>query len=323
MTIARSLALATALATLAAHASAQEFHGFMGPQWDLSQSNPATYQWRLDYQQGLGEHYYFEGGWVNDGHMPGHLRDGIAAQIGIRTSLFGPRWSVGIATGVDRFYDTVADSANPGDFADIQGFLWLTSGQISYYAGRWIFSAQVNLEIAPPKSYDGLSALIGVGYQLQKSDSPGPRAWPERQTEFTTHNEFTVSVGQTVPNGGSSDPKGIAGMVEYRHGVWRYMDLTFAWINQGDNAVLSRVGLGVQLWPTRAFGPVTLGIGLGAYFAVDQDDSTSTEKVAGLVSPTFSYRFAKHWDGRFIWNRTVTGNNTNTDFFSLGLGYRW
>ena len=130
-----------------------------------------------------------------------------------------------------------------------------------------------------------------------------------------------------MPNGGSSDPKGVAGMAEFRHGVWRYFDLTFSWINQSDNAVLSRVGLATQLWPTRAFGPVTLGIGLGAYYAVDQVDTTSTgdkaKAVAGLVSPTASYRFGQHWLARFIWNRTVTTNNTNTDFFGLGLGYRW
>jgi len=318
------LRFAAAAATLViVPASAQEFHGFMGPQWDISQSNPATYQWRLDYQQGLGEHYYFETGWVNDGHFPGHLRDGYAVQFGIRTRVFSPRFTLGVATGVDRFYDTVHDSTNPQGFADIQGFLWLTSGQLSYYAGRWIVSAQVNLEVAPPKSYNGMSALIGVGYQLQAPDSAGPRAVPAHQAEFTTHDEIAGFIGQTVPNGGKSDPKGIAGMVEYRHGIMRYLDLTFSFINQGDNAVLSRVGLATQVWPTRAFGNAVLGVGLGALFAVDQADSTSNEKVAGMVSPTFSYRFGKHWLGRFLWNRTVTGNNTNTDFFSLGLGYRW
>jgi hypothetical protein len=318
--------LALALGTL--RAAAQEFHGFLGPQWDLSQSNPVTYAWRLDYQQGLSEHWYFETGWLNDGHIPGHLRDGVVAEIGARTTLLTPRLSVGLAAGVDRFYDTVDDPSNPGGFADVQGFLFLTTAQFSYYAGRWIISAQANLELAPPKSYDGFSALLGLGYQLQANDHPGPRARPVPQTSFTTGNEFTAYIGQTVPNGGSSDPKGIAFDIEYRHGVWKYIDLTFSWINQGDDSVIVRNGLGAQLWPTRKFGPVTLGLGFGAYFAIDQKytpppGTKGKDAVAGLVSPTASYRFGEHWLVRFLWNRTVTTYNTNTDFFSLGLGYRW
>ena len=94
------LVLALALAASPVLAAAQEFTGFIGPQWDLSVSNPATYQWRLDYQQGLSEHWYFETGWVNDGHFPGHLRDGIAVQLGVRTKFLTPRLSVGFAAGV-------------------------------------------------------------------------------------------------------------------------------------------------------------------------------------------------------------------------------
>ena len=321
------LAFALAVGVLSSRAAAQEISGFMGPQWDLSVSNPATYQWRLDYQQGISEHWYFETGWVNDGHFPGHLRDGIAAQIGVRTAFLTPKLSLGFAAGVDRFYDTITDTANAGGFADLQGWMFIGSGQVSYYMGRWILRGQVNVEIAPPKSYDAASVLIGLGYQLQANELPGPRSSPMRQDAFTTQNEVTAFIGQTVPNGGKSDPKGIAGFVEYRHGIWRYFDLTFSWINQSDDAVLSRMGLATQIWPTRSFGPVTLGLGLGAYFAVNgtstDPNGEKTPQLAGMVSPTMSYRFGKHWLTRFIWNRTVTTNNTNTDFFGLGLGWRW
>jgi len=321
------LALALALAALPALAAAQEFGMYAGPQWDLSVSNPATYQWRLDYQQGISEHWYFEVGWVNDGHFPGHLRDGIAAQVGARTTFLTPKLSLGLAAGIDRFYDTIADSTNTGGFADLQGWMFLGTGQVSYYMGRWILRAQVNYELAPPDSYDGLSAIVGLAYQLQKSDAPGPRSSPAHQSAFTTRNEVTVFVGQTVPNGGSNDPKGLAGMAEYRHGIWRYADWTVSWINQGDNAVISRVGVATQIWPTRSFGRVTLGLGLGAYFAISDPltdvNGNTYPSVAGMVSPTASYRFGEHWVTRFIWNRTVTTNNTNTDFFGLGLGWRW
>ena len=318
----------TAALLLSGPALAQEFTAFIGPQSDLSTSEKTTYQWRLDYQQGLGKLWYVEGGWVNDGHIPGHARDGIAAQFGIRTTLGSPRWTLGVATGFDRYYDTV-NSTDSAGFADLQGFLWLTSAQVSYYLHRWIIRAQANLEVAPSSTYDAWSLLLGVGYQLQAPDagSVGARDLPAVQPERTTNSELTLYIGQTVPSGGKEDPKGISGALEYRHGIARYLDLTVSYINQGDDAVLSRVGLATQVWPVRAFGPTTLGLGLGFYFAVDQDDPPppghSAEKIAGLVSPTFSYRFGDHWLGRFLWNRTVTWNSTNTDFFSVGLGYRW
>ena len=57
----RSSALAALVLALAAlPVAGQEFTGLGGPQWDLSQSNTGTYQWRLDYQEGLGPHYYWE-----------------------------------------------------------------------------------------------------------------------------------------------------------------------------------------------------------------------------------------------------------------------
>lgn len=321
-------ALALALST-APRAAAQEIGGLTGPWWDLSVSQPASYQWRLDYQQGLSEHWYFETGWVNDGHFSGHLRDGIALQIGARTTLWTPRLVVGLAAGIDRFYDTTNDSSNAGNYSDVQGFMFIGTGQISYYFdNRWIVRAQGNLEIAPPKSYNGAGVLIGVGYQLQAPTAPGARAKPEPQTSFSTGNEFTAFIGQTVPNGGKSDPKGVAGMAEYRHGVWKYFDLTISYIYQGDNDVLVRNGFAAQLWPARKFGPVELALGFGIFFAADQKytpppGDPKSGAVSLLVSPTVAYRFGEHWLTRFMWNRTVTTYNKNTDFFGFGLGYRW
>ncbi len=321
--------LTVSLAAVGAAASAQEFTGLIGPQFDQSAAARTTYQWRLDYQQGISEHWYFETGWVNDGHIPGHARDGIAAQIGLRSTFGTKRFTFGIATGVDRFYDTTNDTSNAGNFSDVQGWLWLTTAQISYFGkDRFVYRIQVNEELAPPKTFDALSVLIGIGYQLQAPVGDVYNHAPIAQTSFTTGNQITALIGQTVPNGGSADPKGVSGMGEYRHGVWKYFDLTFSYIYQGDNAVLSRNGIGVQIWPTRKFGPVALGLGFGAFFAVDYDYSPppGTKKkdaVAGLVSPTVAYDIGDHWLARFIWNRTVTTYNENTDFFGVGLGYRW
>ncbi|HET7535210.1 MAG TPA: hypothetical protein VFJ90_02060, partial [Candidatus Didemnitutus sp.] len=56
---------------------------------------------------------------------------------------------------------------------------------------------------------------------------------------------------------------------------------------------------------------------------VENSGQDANSELAGLISPTFSYRFSDHWLGRFVWNRVVTNYNRDADVFLLGVGYRW
>ena len=80
-----------------------------------------------------------------------------------------------------------------------------------------------------------------------------------------------------------------------------------------------------------AGNPFWLGIifiGLGIYVALDTrhnpipgEDEAS--RLAGIITPTISYRFAESWLARFSWSRTVTDYNRDTDVLLVGIGYRF
>ncbi len=305
---------------------AQEFTLFGGKTAapDLSES---TYAWRLEYRQGLGEHFEFSYSWLNEGHVSGHHRDGHTLEVWARQNFLGRRLSLALGAGTMRYYDT-EEASNAEGFADVHGFAAMASLDAAYYLGkRWITRLEVNRTWASSQSIDTWDFLLGVGYQLTPPDEPGPRDWPLRQEEPTTRNEITAFVGQTVVNSFNS-PNSVAWSLEYRRGLSQYFDVSLSFLHEGDARLIRRGGFIVQGWFGRAFlhDRLALTIGMGVYIAVDTYQETSEDSggtIAGMITPSVSYRFAKHWDGRFSWNRTFTTYNRDTDVFQIGLGYRF
>jgi hypothetical protein len=306
--------------------SAQEFTLFGGKTAapDLSES---TYAWKIEYRQGLGEHFEFSYAWLNEGHVSGHHRDGHVFQLWARENFLDRRLSLALGAGTMRYYDT-QEASNAEGFADVHGYAAIAGFDAAYYLGkRWISRLEVNRTWASSQSIDTWDFLLGIGYQLTAPDEPGPRSWPGTQDEPTTHNEITAFVGQTVVNSFNS-PNSVAWSLEYRRGLSRYFDVSAAFLYEGDARLIRRAGFIVQGWFGRAFlhDRLALSLGIGVYIAVDTYNTESGDNggtLAGMITPSVSYRFAKHWDGRFSWNRTFTTYNRDTDVFQFGLGYRF
>jgi len=321
---ARAFAL---LALLASSAAAQELTLFGGASTarDLDES---TYAWKVEYRQGLGEHFEVSYSWLNEGHVTGHHRDGHGLQLWARERLRGGRLSLAAGAGVMRYYDTV-DSRPERPYANQHGYAGLFSADAAYYFGnRWVVRAEANVAWAPPASTDAWNVLAGVGYQLAPPGAPGSRPWPERQDEPTTGNEVTAFVGQTVVNGFESE-KAPAWAVEFRKGLGRFFDASVSYIHEGDSTLVRRAGIGVQGWLGRAFlgRRLALGLGIGAYFATDEykplHAGGGRRTVAGLITPSVSYRFGSRTLARFSWNRMASSYHRDTDVFLLGLGRRF
>jgi hypothetical protein len=67
------------LCCASALAQAQEISGLGGAH--RGQERAHTYTWQMDYQRNLAEYAAFSVGWINEGHVPGHHRDGAVVQI--------------------------------------------------------------------------------------------------------------------------------------------------------------------------------------------------------------------------------------------------
>ena len=86
-----------------------------------------------------------------------------------------------------------------------------------YWESRLLFQARVNW-VVTTDSIDTVTALAGIGYQLDPPPKPGPLQKPPQPKERTTDNELTLYLGQTVVNN-PSHPKSLAFSAEYRRGI--------------------------------------------------------------------------------------------------------
>lgn len=313
---------------LAGAAQAQELTLFGG---GLQQSGTKerTSVWAFEYQHPLHENIAASFSWLNEGHVPGHHRDGQSMQIWGRTNLLDRRLSLAAGVGPYRYFDTTVSSAG-GGYANIHG--WGTVGSLAatYYTNsRWLYQMRIN-RIVARNSMDTSSLMFGIGYQLEPVSERGPQGSAPHQLGKTTNDEITVFVGQTIVNSYYSE-RDSARAIEYRHGLGRYVDVTLGVLNEGDARLVRRTGITAQIWGVRevlASDRLVLGIGFGPYLAVDRYRTpTSAEggdsKFSWIFTATAAYRLGQHWDARLSWNRVNTNYNRDTDVILLGAGYRF
>jgi hypothetical protein len=288
-------------------------------------NNPVetTGAWQVQYMEGLGEHWAYSLSYVNQGHFISHHRDGTAAHLWFRTNQIHKQLSLGVGAGPIFYYDTVRPPAGPP--SDVHGWGTMVNLLASWYTkNRWIYQLQGSW-VRGGNSFDTLSVLAGIGYQLDPPPSPGPDIKAPRQTEKTTDTELTVFGGQTVvniPGNGNSTAVG----VEYRRGLWRYVEWTAGALYEGRSNLIDRYGLTTQIWLAKPFfdDRLALGAGVGLYFAEDRLSEQRTGGfVSEIVSITFSYRLSSRWLIRGTWDRIVTDYDRDSDIFLGGLGYRF
>jgi hypothetical protein len=83
--------------SLTAAARAEELAVFKGAT-DTDDHTSASYSWQLEYRQPLRPHLDLSLAYLNEGHLPGHHRDGGTLQFWLTSS---PKWRhVDLALGV-------------------------------------------------------------------------------------------------------------------------------------------------------------------------------------------------------------------------------
>jgi len=290
------------------------------------QSTPA---WAFEYLHPLHENVAASFSWLNEGHVPGHHRDGQSMQIWGRTNVFDRRLSLAAGLGPYRYFDTTVSSAG-GGYANIHG--WGTVGSLAatYYTdSRWLYQMRLN-RIVARNSINTSALMVGIGYQLEPVSERGPQVSAPRQMAKTTTDEITVFLGRTIVNSYYSE-RDSARALEYRHGLARYVDVTLGVLNEGDPRLVRRTGVTAQIWGVRevlASDRLVLGIGYGPYLAIDKYRTPTSGEGGGsrfswIFTATAAFRLSPHWNARVSWNRINTNYNRDTDVILLGAGYRF
>lgn len=288
-------------------------------------NNPVekTFAWQVQYMEGLGDYFAYSLSYLNQGHFNSHHRDGNAANLWVRTNLLDRQLSLGAGIGGLFYYDTQIP-ANGGPARDLHG--WGTMANVAatwYTKSRWFYQVQ-GYWVRGGESFDTLSALAGVGYQLDAPPVKGPDVKGTRLAERTTGNELTLFGGETVVNiPGDGHSQAVA--LEYRRGLWRFIEWTAGALYEGKSSLIERYGLTTQIWLAKPFlhDRISLGIGIGPYFALDRRLKTGQERLPIIFSTTGSFRIGEDWLIRATWDRVITTYDRDTDIFLGGIGYRF
>ena len=309
---------ALALALAASTAVADDF-SILGGAARSEQAKKTSPAWLLSYEHELEGDFFGGFSYVNEGHFPGHHRDGLAAQVGVHTPKSASGWQMRVAAGPYAFFDTTV--ASGAGYRDAHGWGALVTAGILYqpHNNGTIYQLRVD-RMAIPAIPDVYAVTAGVGFPLNQDGSfkdnaaPGYRHRP---------NEVTAYYGKTIVNSFESENAN-ARSIEWRHTFGPLLKTTLSWVNEGDARLIRRNGIVAQAWvePTFDEGRYSMGLGLGPYIAVDAYQPGQLHNLA-LLSATAAYRIAGSLSARLTWHRSISTYDRDSDIFLLGVGYKF
>jgi hypothetical protein len=311
-------------AVLAPFAAAQDLSVLAGAS-RTDEPVARTYGWQVTYAHDLEPWLFATLSYKNEGHIPGHHRDGHSAQLWYRTPLRSPRATLAAGVGPFRFFDTEVAELG-GTHSDTHGWGWVTSVALVWGepSSRWFYQLRLD-RVTTRDSLDTTSLLAGVGYRLEQ-DGASLQRESQASGAAPHDDEIALLLGQTIVNSFESETSNLARSIEYRHAFGTYLRGSLAWIDEGDARLIRRSGILAQLWlePSFAHDRFTLGAGLGSYLAVDAYRPDGHGRFnSGVVTLTASYHLDRRWSARFSWNRIVSHYDRDTDIILLGAAYRF
>ncbi|MDD5676602.1 MAG: hypothetical protein PHW60_01250 [Kiritimatiellae bacterium] len=284
----------------------------------------STYSWSYSYMEGLGEHLAWSISKINEGHDETHHRDGSSVQLWARTRLADRRLVLAAGFG-PQFYCDTTDSDNYSGYENNHGpGLVLSIGVWYYLDPAWSLQLRSN-GVLNDDDINTLSLMVGLGYDLNPTDPSNPGFDPNAIKK----NEITVFLGRSIVNSFGSE-RALAGSLEYRRYLLPWLNVTLGGIYEGKTSMADRQGLAPQVWLGRHFsgGRLSLGVGLGPYFAYDEQRTDNPALandfcMSALASYTAAYHFESGVLLRFTWHRVITDSdyNRDADVLLLGIGY--
>src|ERR1700691_4824811 len=87
---------------------------------------PSSSGWGISYRKLWAPYLATSLAYLNDGHFPGHHRDGVTGEVWLPVNFFSQHVTISVGGGPFYYYDTVA-AANSNNYADNHGWAWITS----------------------------------------------------------------------------------------------------------------------------------------------------------------------------------------------------
>jgi hypothetical protein len=262
--------------------------------------------------------------YLNEGHLPGHHRDGFAPQLWAQSGRsLGPRFSLAAGVGPYFYFDTVPADSDAG-YADRRGrgIVYSLAATWRSASSPWLYQLRFN-RVLVKDGIDSSMLLAGIGYRLDRDDDKWLSALASRAISGP-RNELALLGGRSIVNSYESQRAWAKG-IEYRRAFGPLVNGSIALLDEGDGKLTRRRGVAAQGWLEPSFydEKATLGVGLGPYLAIDDHRPGRKPVLSGIVSLTASYRFSESWVARATFSRVASGYHRDTDLLLVGLGYRF
>ena len=283
-----------------------------------------SYAWKLEYHDNIINNFRWSFTWYNEGHFKNHHRDGLLLQLWYRQPLAEDKFYIAAGAGPFYYFDTTNDRYF--GYKDVHAISLGTSVDLWYYLNpRIALKTGLTFIWSEGSNPDTTSLTFGALYRFEDEKTARKNL---NFHHYEGSNEITVYLGQTIVNSFNSQ-KSAAVMVDYRRNIYKYLDISAAYLNEGDADIIRRNGIIAQVWPTKRFagGRLSLGAGFGAYLALDKDarapvDATRDSALAGIITMSAGYRLPyAPISLRAAWNRVVTSYSRDTDVIMGGVGY--
>lgn len=281
-----------------------------------------TYAWRADYLQPLSPRLALSFGWLNEGHLPDHHRDGWVSQLWFSGEPGMHHLRLGLGLGLYRSFDTFLGGTEYRNEHATRPLL--TLGMTHPIAGTPL-SAQVQLN----RTLGGrdpvtASVLAGITYRL--GPSVAEAAADPRKREGIQELHFFY--GTTILNSDLSETaEGYE--VAWRRRISPHWAWSASYVNEGVPERLRRDGLSLQAWLEGHFHQrrLRLGVGFGPYVTrvehYDGDRDRDDVRLSGRITLAVGWRLDPHWMVHLAWNRTATTYHRDTDLLAAGFGFDW
>jgi hypothetical protein len=325
-----------------ANCGASDTFSYFGESVRSKSEWPSSTAWGLSFAHKFAPHFDVGLEYLNDGHFPGHHRDGVSLVAWVPFT-WNRYWTASLGAGPFYFFDTQY-AANFNGYADVHSVAWLLSADLKLALSGDAKKAGAFLELrydyrTPVRNFETRSIGFGIGYRMSSDKS---YVAPDGVIPGLVNFQFGLYGGKTVVNSFTSQHS-TAGAFDIRFQIpgfseWVHFPVGFSvgGVYEGNAELIRRWGGTGEVWlePTFWEGRFSVGAGAGGYVAFDKYRPTPGSHVSGVISATLSVRldgllgavwhgfeadWEKHIVTRVIWHRMVTDYSRDTDVLLFGL----
>jgi hypothetical protein len=306
-------------ATVSMPAPAQELSLLSGANQSGSHS---SYEWQLEFREPLVTYAAASLGWINEGHLQQHRRDGVTGELWLDVPWL-ERLRFDLGMGPYMYFDTLPDINSHG-YSDHHGVGLVASAGVTLKTARhWHLQLRFN-DIVTPGDINIQSIQFGVTYDFEHLLE---RVLPQSGDVASTptldlgRQELQLFAGRSTLNSLDVRNWWTYGL-DYQYSLrpWFSAAVT-GFVDSGTHAPRDR--LGVQGRFTYRFdeSPLLVTAGVGAYTTLL--NTGSREPFEGLLLLRAEWLLTRHLSVDASWYRSFTEDDRDLDIITAGVAWRF